>query len=552
MERILDLTTMSPEQTRRLNEIARDIRYEYADFIDDICKKYIHEDLIWSLPIVSRNTAIDGTFLKLCRVLLVIKELSDGNYQGVKGVTIDEAACISLLNPSIEIIDLIQPKSGLYHRFKAWVYNLFWRIRFDSVYIVNNYLKIQRHVTKNKHISDTVIITPLLSSTVDNGRYRDRYFTDIQKYTKDDLCFLPTIICDDGKRIKDVINQLQQDKSYSFVYYEAEGRIRDVLEIYRYHRLCRSMMDLTYSFRGIDVTPVILKSLELGMYCTATYGGLLIKCAFERMSRVHRIKKVLIWYEGRPFDLMAVSAIRQYFPDAECIAYELFPFDDLMLSMYFTKFQIESGNAPNRVLVPAGGFSSEFIKYTDAISVQEAPILRTQYELTKNNRTGERIRVLIVLPLYMDKCIEILNLMGSFMSMTDEPDRYSVIIKNHPALVNYRIEDYCLGGVDYEVEYVQGNLNECLRNADITVTSGSSSTLEIIYHCVPLIIVCGSGLLVNTRLPNGSLVDGRYRVVYDLDDFMEAMVDLESADYPPFDDFLLPVNCDTIQSMLGK
>ena len=57
---ILDFTNLSADHTRRLNEIAKELKKEYAIFVDDCCRKYGNNELFWTTPFVSRNIFNDG------------------------------------------------------------------------------------------------------------------------------------------------------------------------------------------------------------------------------------------------------------------------------------------------------------------------------------------------------------------------------------------------------------------------------------------------------------------------------------------------------------
>ena len=66
VKKILDLTCLDADHTRKLNEIALNCKREYTEFVDQYSKKYGHFYLWWALPFSSRNIYLDDTFQNIC------------------------------------------------------------------------------------------------------------------------------------------------------------------------------------------------------------------------------------------------------------------------------------------------------------------------------------------------------------------------------------------------------------------------------------------------------------------------------------------------------
>ena len=72
MKKTLDLTNLDAKYTKKLNEIATDLKGEYTEFVDVYSRKYGSHHLWWALPFSSRNIYLDETFQNICYLHLCL------------------------------------------------------------------------------------------------------------------------------------------------------------------------------------------------------------------------------------------------------------------------------------------------------------------------------------------------------------------------------------------------------------------------------------------------------------------------------------------------
>ena len=73
-EKEFDTLKLTKEYSERLQDIARDFKNAYADFLDVYGRD--KDDYWWISPIVSRNTSWDKTYQNICELLLCIDVLN--------------------------------------------------------------------------------------------------------------------------------------------------------------------------------------------------------------------------------------------------------------------------------------------------------------------------------------------------------------------------------------------------------------------------------------------------------------------------------------------
>ncbi len=542
----IDLSDLDSNQTKRINEIMAKKRYEYADFVDNFCRENKNEKLLWSLPFVTRNVFSDDSFEKICRVIFIKSELSKNHAGCVSGLCESEMRCISdnkiLFPKDCFYTNIIEAPST--RKVKDLIIDYKW---------IRQFLRIRRRTRCSSKISPYIIITPLLSSCVKNDGYKDRYFTNICQYLDNAVHFCPMIVFDDKKSCTDVINRLCEDTNYSFLFYEAYCKIWDLFQICRYHSLCKRLLNSKdkYVFDNIDVTHIIMDSIRQSMHRADVYYGLLFDRFLYRLSETSSFApSFLVWYEGRPADLQVISSVRTYFPKSKCIAYELFPYSSEWCALFFSRYEWESKHAPTKVVVP-GGYDKEHYRYYENAIIQQAPMLRAEYNLRKRSIYEGRCRIILLMSYFTSVCSMMLEMLDEYLKESNAKIQREIFVKNHPTKAKYKLEDYIDREMCFSVKYVEGDLQDCLDDIDIAITSSSTSSLEVLFSNVNLVLLCGNGKLLFSGLSDCISKD-MYSVCYGQSEFNGTMRRLEAGyqyDNSTLKDLLVPLNRDTAQTI---
>lgn len=509
-ENILDVVNMSPDDTRRLNCIAFDIKKEYTKFIDEITMQFSKNELIWSVPLISRNIYNDDTFIKLCRLLLICDKVSRESYDRVIVETEGEAKCL-IDNGIVDYAVARKGQRSLIHIKKEYEV---WK----------QVLKLLKCEKKIKHYSNgknclitsnsTIIFTPALSSGFKNGEYQDRYFTGILDYTNRDLVFMPSLNMNGGYTLQEFISNLYNAPNYSFFFLESFFNIHSYIDLFKYFRLCSIMQRKRYFFRNIDVSSIIYESLLEGKESAPALKGVLYNSYIKNMKTEYSgIKSFVVWYEGRPNDVMEVASIRKHYPSAACVAYEAYPLDEMTLSLYISDYQNKSHLAPTRVAIPSKNmYQNEFYNYSEDTKLIEVPILRTNFKsssLELKKKAGRK--VLLLLPYSIEVSRTIIEMVDDCLSQAGY--EYSVIIKNHPINKELKIRDYTSKKIGFVPTFENRNVTDLASEANVVVTSNTSASFEVLFSGSRMIIINPRGKIRKTDLPSG-LFENRYALVY--------------------------------------
>lgn len=505
---ILDLSNLSLADTRRLNEIAGELKKAYSQFVDDICRKYGANPLFWATPFVSRNIYNDSdTFLSLTRVFLAIEKLNGKAVSHIITIYESEKKVLESI-ASKDVCVYAKEKKPLADSLRKTV------IRLSSwTFFSLQELSYMRHSRKNSSSlgsAKTVIITPVLSSSFDGRYYNDRYFSGIMDYK--DVHFLP-MLNNNTTSSKDFIDRVENCENYKFILPFYFLSFFDFWDILKYWHLVNNIKKDTFIFEGLDISPVIQRCLEEGKTNTPAFKGILARKIIRRMSEKGvPVDNFIIWYEGRPSDVMAASAIREFFPNAGCVGFEGYPIQEINLAASISDYQYRSGHSPKTMAIPGKAYEPLAHCFCPDVPLVYIPILRNQYALRQKKKTDRAYKTIFaILPYWMDIAGNMLRDVLSYARNTQNPCR--VLLKNHPVNSTATLASYGIMSDDCKLEFVTGKLEGCLKEADVVVTSVTSSTLEVLFAGIPLIIMYPRGRLGYTALPP-KVCDGMYSVVY--------------------------------------
>ncbi len=545
-KRILDFQHLSSSDTKLLNEIAENLREQYTRFVDDCCKKYGDHPLFWATPFASRNIYNDGdTFLSLCRIFLAIEHLKKNDANEIITVFECERQIIkSMAKSDIQIST--HEKRNLWHSLKRKLWNLFILACFCK-----QELTYMRQAGKNLfslYTSHSIVITPCLSSSFNDYHYNDRYFNGITECKE--IFFFPSLINNTGISSEKFIKLVRGCSNYKFLNVFAFLRIGDLPGILKYWKVVGKAKRGCFTLGGIDISPLIKRCLENGKSNTPAFKGILARQIIRRMSEQKLpVENFILWYEGRPSDVMVASAIREFFPNAGCVGFQGYPLNESDTAQSVSIFQYTSGHSPKKMAIPGKAYEPLSHRFCKDIPLLYIPILRNKYVLAlRKDKSDAQNTILVVLSYLPDVCCDMLNSLNIFLRSSEK--RYRILLKNHPVNQKYSIEDYGLEQFCSPVEFVSGTLSDCLREADLVITSTTTSALEILFADVPLVILYPCGKLGTTALPP-KICDGLYRVAYEdeLGEAIDYMMSKPLPDNSLLKDMLVEKSQETVGQM---
>lgn len=555
MKKTLDLTGLDAKYTRKLNEIAVNCKKEYTKFVDKYSRKYGSHHLWWALPFSSRNIYLDETFQNICYLHLCLWAIDN-----------DEIDRIILGSRALRDVLLINYKQELERKKIALEYRG-KRIGLCETAInmlkvsakqLKEFLRIKKYGGVGKYnIEETITLidTPALSSSFDNGRYEDRYFNEIQKYTKHNIFFVPSLMKNSSVSWKEFMNRVKKSTEYKFILKQDFLKLVDFFYFGEYFLFCFSLLFRRFGYGDVDVTPLIRDSLLAGCTCVPSLKGILNYQFIKRLSKSNiKIECLISWYEGRPSEIMMQKAFRKYYPNENCVGYIGFPYFELSLGEYISEEQYKWKAAPLKMTVPGAIYEKQARQFCEKVNLVRVPILRNSYACTHkdNDDVAPEKKILIILPYFEKAAANILHIVNKYIKCHPEFN-YQVIIKNHPTNQGKTADYYLNEKLYFSPQYMEGGLIECLQNVECALLSYSAASLEVLSQGVFLVNLCPRGKLRSTAIPE-DIDEKLYRIVYNeeetfaaLDFIMKEGKGLTST--LDVTDLLEPVNEETVNRM---
>lgn len=525
LKRTLDLTQLDAKYTRKLNEIAANCKKEYTEFVDKYSRRYGSNHLWWALPFSSRNIYLDETFQNICYLDLCQWVIHNG-----------EIDRIIVANKALRDTLLINYKQELASKgitlechakgFRLYAITIGMLRSLKTEF--KEFCQIRKYGGRKKYgMKDaiTLIDTPVLSSSFESGRYKDRYFSGIQKYTEHNIYFLPSLMRNTSTSWMEFMKCVRISTDYKFLLKHDFLKLSDFFEVLRYFLFCVQLSLRRYKYRDIDVTPLIKESLLRGCACAPSLKGVLNYQFIKRLSKSEiKIECLISWYEGRPSEIMMQKAFRKYYPKVKCVGYIGFPYFELSLGEYISKEQYKQKAAPLKMTVPGAIYEKQARQFCKELSLIRVPILRNSYVYAHkdvNVTVGSNKKILVVLPYFKEAAADILHILNKYIKLHSEAD-YHISVKNHPAFKGKTADYYLNENLCFSPQYVEGDLVECVQGIDCALLSCSTASLEILSQGVFLVNLCPRGKLRSTAIPD-EIDEKLYKIVYNEEELFEAL-----------------------------
>ncbi len=549
MKKILDLTCLDADYTRKLNDIALNCKREYTEFVDQYSRKHGHFYLWWALPFSSRNIYLDDTFQNICYLQLCVRAIYDDSE--VNHIIVANKALYDslLLNYKQELSKkkIVLENVGKKVTISGTIINMFRQFikQIKVFFRIKMYLGSQKY---NIEDSISLIDTPLVSSCFNNGKYEDRYFNDIQKYIQKKIYYLPSLVNNSSMNWKEFVNSIKKSPDYKFLLKEKFLTIFDYFFVIEYFVYCLMLSTRKYEYGKLNVAPLIRESMLKGSYCVPSIKGILNNRFIKHFKKTNiRVENLISWYEGRPSEIMLQSAFRKAYPNSRSVGYIGYPYFELALSEYISEEQYNKKAAPLKMTVPGAIYEKQTKQFCDKVKLIRAPILRNRYKNVTKQASSKK-QILVILPYYEEFAGKMLHVINEYMRI--RKGNVDIIVKNHPIHKGKTVDWYIKEELYFVPQYVEGELIHCLHSCSLAYLSYSTASLEVLSQGVFLVNLCPAGKLRNTGIPDG-IDRKRYRIVYDEKETFEAFdfylcQRIKWSDELSVADLLEPINEDTI------
>lgn len=295
---------------------------------------------------------------------------------------------------------------------------------------------------KKKLIPNKIILfrTFLLKSMIDqNYNFQDRYFNEIDKYTKKKNTFfllqLPS--SKDLLFFNKMINRKKNNKRNWIAPYEFL-KFKDLcIALFINFRLNKKVFDQIY-FNKINMRPLIINDLNNFRFNRNSFLGILNFLILKNLKKEDiEIKKTISWYENQPIDKGFYYGLSKYYKKIDSIGYQGYIIPYKRVPHYKPdRLEIDNGLAP-KILGVQGKGLKKFYKFKSHICTKVYPAFRFQhlYKSKKqaNMNTKKIKNIFVALTIFKEESLKILEIINKLI-IGDFLKKFNIYYSIHPAL----------------------------------------------------------------------------------------------------------------------
>lgn len=526
--KVLDLCHMTIEDTKRINELFDKYSVQYTEFMDDLSSGHDRCEFWWATAFASRNVYLSETYWNICIVLYAIERIR--NDAAIEVIETDKREIATTLS--------------IYLRGKKGLSNLKVKclsekkpvdcklaLLYDCYKTIFRKYKIKRKINKlckNQYISQqeeiVLIEENIITASCMNGKFSSRDFTNLLEYTNEKIYVLPHICAEDKNEYWEIVQYLNNDENYHFLFRENFVNMFDYIKILQYPLLCVKWGKENYNFGELDVSAIVKADLLQGIGLPNSINALLGYYAINNMKKKKvKIKALVGWWEGQPSSIGLFLAYRQKYPGGRSTGYIGIPTDEKYISRYPSKEQMRQKATPEAISVISDVYKNMPCKYADNVRVKLCPSFRINIANKLDENEGKQKIIFCALPITAMESQKIICMLEAVSQTLHD---YLIILKNHPYNQKWKLEDYNVKKVNFKYIFSTDSFEKLVNSAQIVITSSPSTTgAEALLHGKKAIVIAAPGRIVASCIPN-SIPDYLWRVVYNEKELEEAISDL--------------------------
>lgn len=533
----LDLTghtPLSPENARKLNELAIGLRPCIMELIDRISSERPDDIDWWVTPLASRNPFASRLFLSCCRIALLDDLLA--SHTVPTEVWVDSRAMADLASRlgsrhGVKLQIRIARNRHLYDRVWQPARNLLTALFHEGMQSACAKLLLPRSTTPAVD-AYIVVDTFLYAGSIRSGVFHDRHFPDIAgSLTAEEnrqLRYFPTFY-----KIRNYPGLFRRLRGLRerFLFKEDYLRLRDYFYAFGHgFRIAHIGLKAPLMLNGMPMNALLREELRRGWMWPSAIEALLKYRAIRRMSEAGvGIGRVLDWFENQDIDRGANAAYRRYYPNIEVVGYIGYVASQHYLCMYPSPAEKTARVLPTRLAVMGQGFVDIIREFCPDFVVDVAPALRYAEQATSSGRVpGDALTILVALPVVRQEALEIMEairfMLQGIAGTPLSAGKVHVYVKPHPASDIPRGDTLGLAsdsGMD--VTWVSDRLDRLLLQADVLVSAASSACFEALTLGVPVVVFGSSHGLTCVPIPS-AVSQERWQVCYSWMEMLAAII----------------------------
>ena len=562
---ILDLTNLSIEHNKLLNEISNEIKSDYHTLINKIYSKADH-NIFWHVnSLVSRNNFVSEVFLNLCYLELVKKILN--NNQVFEIIVLNNAQKDILKNyykdKKIKIRLVFDAKRQI-KNFLTPFYTFYVNLSFifSSILASNNK---RRKTFLNKKTEITLIDTFVTPFELKSGKYESRHYPKDQLWDflssneKKSVYFIPEIV--GTNNISSIIRKLNFSDQ-NFIFKNDFLKLSDYFKALIGQLLIKKINFNSFSFRDFKISPLLKTDFYFNITNTNSFKGILNYYFFKRAKKYNlKFKLIINWFENQSFDKGFNFGARKFYSKTDVIGFQPFV-QDLNFQFHLCPIEIEESCKviPKSIIVIGKKYKNLIKKFNLNLSVNHGPGIRYSYLHNKKPMPFKNEFILIVLPISVKPSYDIIKVINELYKNKNKFFRSkNWILKPHPDLKLNSIQSE-FGDLFKVLKIENQPIDRLIHKSSLVITNGSSVAIEAVVLGKPVCIIGTQNGLTQNPIPE-NLNPGIWRLCYndyDLFSYLTKILLYKKKDYLKLmeignkikSEYFEPVNLNSIKSFL--
>ena len=502
----LDLNNLSLIHKKQLNKIFISCQPEFTIFLDKLFSKLDNETFILFHSIFSRNLYHSRLYLDFCNLIL-IRELGDSVTRVICYNNIEK----NIIKSNFKYIN-VQVKErisfGSFNTLKR-----FFILLVKASYYLFTKEKKRRNLSSDEEY--TIIDTFLTKQSLVNQKFTDRNYTDILNYIESNkhsnICFMPTFLAYPGlKKLNKIIKNSKEKLILKQDYLSISDYLNALIKLVK---ISKTKVD-KITFLDFNVSEIINYNFKYMTFDTSMFEAILnYKFGKSLKKYAINVKCLIDWNENQSPDKGLVLGFKTFLPNCITKGYQGYIIStDYNWYIKPTELEYNNNLIPNIIYVMGNSLKQPIRSYVKNLDVRTAPSYRFTNVFKEIDAQKLAKSILVILPI--DE-IESFNILSIILQSKIQNSR-TVIVKPHPLLnISILLQKFegALGGI----QITNDDVNLMLQKCQISVGSSSSSLIESLVRCSPVIVI--SHNIINNPIPK-NINNNLWKVVFDSKEFL--------------------------------
>lgn len=354
-----------------------------------------------------------------------------------------------------------------------------------------------------------------------SGHFYDRYFGEFVSKTATKQWVYLASFAEKSDSLENF--RAMRKRQASFLIKEDYLKLSDYIFAVTHPRRLRKILTSFPDFQGVVIDPILNDDINRNLTKTSLSALLDYRLVFRLKKAGVSINILWDWYENQNVDKALIGGIRQCFgKSTKVIGYEGY-LPTIYVANASPTLEEEKAQIIPDIIAVMSQYQEENIRmYHPDIKVIHAPAFRYDHLFKKAFPAAiQRKRILVALPILIDKSLEILNLCSKLNSNLFTQAQF--MIKPHPATNKILIQDFIDAHFPKNTILTEKSTGELLQETSIVVCNSSSIGFEAMSLGIPIVILASQTQIDNNVIP--TRVDSRlWAHCFDTVEFQEALV----------------------------